>query len=275
MALPRPDGSRDPRIEDPTNLWLVHPAGRLLLPLAVRLGVPANAVSIAGLALGAGAAAAFYRWSDWRFATLGLALCVAWLIADGLDGMIARATGTASELGRFLDGVCDHAVFVLIYVSLAASIGTAEGWILAACAGAAHALQATVYEGERTRFHRRLKGDPGGATAAAGRNPLVRLYDAVAGALDRIAEPFDRALAESDDPAALARAYGRRAAGPMRLMALLSNNMRVVAIYLACLAHDPRLFWWLELIPLSLLALAGVWRHRRREDALIEGRGRR
>jgi hypothetical protein len=109
----------------------------------------------------------------------------------------------------------------------------------------------------------------------AGRNPLVRLYDAVAGALDRVSAPFDRTLADSDDPPALARVYGRRAAGPMRLMALLSNNMRLVAIYLACLAHDPRLFWWLELIPLSLLALAGVWGHRRCEAALTGGSRRR
>lgn len=268
MALPRPDGSRDRRIEDPTNLWLVHPAGRLLLPLAVRLRIPANAVSIAGLTLGAGAAAALQRWSDWRFVALALVLCVAWLIADGLDGMIARATGTASELGRFLDGVCDHAVFVLLYVSLAASLGTAQGWILASCAGAAHAVQATLYEGERTRFHRRIKGDPGGVRPAGGHNFLVRVYDAVAGSLDRLAAPFDAHLRDSADRAALARAYGEAATGPMRLMALLSNNMRVAAICLACLAGDPRLFWWLELGPLTVVAAAGIWLHRRVEARL-------
>jgi CDP-diacylglycerol--serine O-phosphatidyltransferase len=208
----------------------------------VRLGVPANAVSIAGLAFGAAAAVAFHRWSDWRSATLGALLCVAWLIADGLDGMIARATGTASDLGRFLDGVCDHAVFVMLYVSLAASIGTAQAWILATCAGVAHALQATIYEGERTRFHRRIRADPGGGPAVRGRNVLVRTYDAVAGSLDRFAAPFDRLLATTGDPAGL--------------------------------AHDPRLFWWLELVPLSALALAGIWWHRRCEALLVSREAR-
>lgn len=270
LSLPPPDGSRDGRIEDPTNLWIIHPAGRALLARALRAGVSANTVSVTGLVLGVGAAVAFHSWRDWRLATLGFGLCVAWMIADGLDGMIARATGTASDLGRFLDGVCDHAVFVGLYVSLAASIGTPGAWLLAACAGAAHVVQAAVYEGERTRFHRRVRCAAWTPSPAAG-NPLVRAYDAVAGGLDRWCAPFDRSLALAADPARLAIAYGRAAVGPMRLMAVLSNNMRVAAIYLACLAGDPRLFWWWELGPLTVAAAAGVWLHRRAEQRTMAG----
>ena len=125
MTPPPPDQSRDRRIEDLTNLWLVHPAGRRLLPWFVARGISANAVSLGGLVLGALAAAAYSRWDSWPFAVAGLLLSIGWLIADGLDGMIARATGTASALGRALDGLCDHGVFVLIYVVLAWSVGTA------------------------------------------------------------------------------------------------------------------------------------------------------
>lgn len=263
-----PDGSRDHRTDDPTNVWLVHLAGRLLLPMALRLGLSANAVSITGFILGAGAAAAYLRWADWRMATLGFALCVAWLIADGLDGMIARATGTASPLGRFLDGVCDHAVFVLIYVSLAFSVGTGSAWLLAFLAGAAHALQATLYEGERTRFHRRIRGDPGRRPLRP-LNLLARGYDALAGSMDRMAVPFDNLLEHAPDPQRLCELYGRRAAPALRLMALLSNNMRVLIIYVACLGGDPSWFWWLELIPLSAIALAGIFWHRRIEAGFV------
>ncbi len=271
MKLPRPDGSRDPRAEDPTNLRFVHPAGRLLLPLALRWRISANAVSVGGLLLGAGAAWCYARWADWRFASLGLALSVAWLIADGLDGMIARATGTASAVGRFLDGLCDHAVFVLIYVALALSIGTAEGWALAVAGGAAHGLQATLYEGERARFHRRIKGDAGAKRSPPSRNILVRGYDVLAGSLDRMAKPFDRILEAAAQPQRLGELYGRRAAPTLKLMALLSNNVRVIAIYLACLAENPRLFWWLELLPLSMIAVAGIVWHRRIEARLVRG----
>jgi hypothetical protein len=265
--LPPPDGSRDLRTEDPTNPWVVHLAGRMLLPLALRLRIPANAVSVAGFAFGAAAAWAYLDWP--HRGTLGFLLCIAWLIADGLDGMIARATGTAGALGRFLDGVCDHAVFVLLYVALASAFGTVGGWALALSAGAVHAVQSTLYEGERVRFHRRVRGEAAEVVPPS-RNPLLRLYDRVAGSLDRAAAPFDAALAAGSDPLAFGTRYGTKAWRPLRLMALLSNNMRVLLIWLACLAGDPRWFWWVELGPLTLVAVAGILWHRRVERELLQ-----
>ena len=148
--LPPPDGSRDARVEDPTNIWIVHLAGRMLLPLALRARIPANAVSVAGFVVGAGAALAYLGWRDPALATLGLLLSVGWLILDGLDGMIARASGTAGALGRFLDGVCDHGVFLLLYLALGASLNTPEGWITGTAAGLVHGVQANLYESERS-----------------------------------------------------------------------------------------------------------------------------
>lgn len=266
--LPDPDGSRDSRVEDPTNLYLVHLSGRALLPLALRIGLPANLVSLMGLAFGAGAAVAYFRWADWRYACLGLGLCVLWLIADGLDGMIARAAGTASAFGRFLDGVCDHAVFALLYLSLAGSIGTKTAWALAAASGAVHAIQATLYEGERTRFHRRMKGDAGTRAIQLSRNPLVRLYDGVAGSLDRLSAGFDRHMAAAPDPRAFGDAYGKRAVTPLRMMALLSNNMRVLLIFLACLAGRPELFWIAQLTILTMVLVVGIVWLRKVEDQM-------
>jgi len=268
MTVPPPDGSRNRRIEDPTNLWIIHPAGRALLPWAIARGISANMVSVAGLMLGALAAAAYAEWSDWRFAILGLILSTGWLIADGLDGMIARATGTASPLGRALDGLCDHGVFALIYVTLALTVGTAEGWALAIAAGVAHAVQSNLYEGERARYHRRLKALPIAAPYPS-RNPLVRLYDRVAGTLDRVAAPFDAAMATSADAPALAARYGEAAAAPMRLMRLLTANARVAAIFIACLIGNPRIFWWVEIVPMTVILIIGLIWHRSVEARLI------
>ena len=267
--LPDPDGSRDARIEDPTNTYLVHLTGRVLLPLALRVRVSANVVSLTGLALGAGGAAAYFRWSDWRYALVGFGLCLLWLIADGLDGMIARASGTANAFGRFLDGVCDHAVFVLLYLSLAGSIGTRAAWILAVAAGAAHAVQATLYEGERARFHRRMRGDPGSAVAERPGNQLVRLYDGVAGSLDRLAAPFDQRLRAASNCRAFGEAYASRAVAPLQMMALLSNNMRVLIIFLACLAGLPQWFWMMELTLLTAVLLIGTVWLRRIEERMV------
>jgi len=269
MTVPAPDGSRDRRIEDPSNLWLIHPLGRMLLPAALRLGVSANAVSLTGLALGIFAALAYADFERWPMAVLGLLLSLGWLVADGLDGMVARATGTASPLGRVLDGLCDHGVFILIYVALATTWGTAGGWLLAITAGAAHTVQSSLYEGERARFHRRLKGVAHPDAPAAPANPFVRFYDRVAGTPERLARPFERRLAAAPDPLALGRLYGERAVAPMRLLALQTANVRVLAIFVASLLGDPRVFWWFEIVPLSLAAVIGLAWHRRVEQGLV------
>lgn len=265
MTVPPPDGSRDRRIEDPTNLWVIHPAGRALLPVALRFRVSANAVSVAGLVLGACAAASYASWHSRWAVLLGVLLSAGWLIADGLDGMIARATRTASPVGRMLDGLCDHGVFLLLYVVLAASVGTWDAWLLSALAGTAHAVQSSLYEGERTRFHRRIKGIAVPPAAPAS-NPLVRLYDRVAGLPDRLSRPFEKALAT--DPAVLATVYGEQAAPVLKAMSLLTANVRVWAIAIACLMGDPRAFWWFEIVPLTLVAVITIVRHRQVERAL-------
>ena len=265
MTVPPPDGSRDRRIEDLSNLYLIHPAAAALLPRALAWRVSANAVSVAGLVLGVGAAACYASWSAPAFALFGLLLSAGWLIADGLDGMVARATGTASRLGRILDGVVDHGVFILIYCAIATSIGTASAWALAIAAGAAHAVQSMLYEGERARFHRRLKLLP-----PPPREARVPIYDDVARSLDAAARRFDVLLATAGDRHALALAYGERAVAPMRAMALESANVRVLAIFAACIAADPALFWWFELVPLSAVLLVTVLWHRSVEARLAD-----
>jgi phosphatidylglycerophosphate synthase len=271
MTVLPPDGSRDRRIEDPTNLWLIHPAARALLPYALRAGVSANAVSFAGLAVGIAAAVCYAHWQNRWAVLLGLVLSAAWLVFDGLDGMVARATATASPFGRFLDGMVDHGVFILIYVTLAGTIGTAEGWALAIIAGAAHVIQSMFYEGERARFHRRARGvaDLSGVAPTTGVNRLVRGYDRLATWPDRLAAPFERMLAHRGDPQVVGQAYARAAVPVMRLQSLLSANVRVWMIALACLLGNPRLFWWAEIVPLSLIALLGLRLHRRLERGFV------
>lgn len=271
MTRHPPDNSRDRRIEDRTNLWLIHPAARALLPIALRYGIPANAVSGAGLVIGAGAAIAFGHAAGFGMAALGLALAACWLIADGLDGMVARATGTASPLGRLLDGLCDHGVFALIYIALAASIGTAEAWALGISAGVFHAFQSNLYEAERARFHRRLKGDAGEVAPTRTASLAEALYDSVTRGFDRLADRLDGAMRASDQPRLLGGAYGERAVPAMRLLALLTANTRVIVIFLACLAGDARLFWWVEIVPMTIIAIVGMFWLRRVETTLVRG----
>ena len=51
----------------------------------------------------------------------------------------------------------------------------------------------------------------------------------------------------------------------MKFLSLLSTNVRVIALYLACVAGDPVYFWWFEIIGLSAVAFSGILWHRRAE----------
>lgn len=265
------DNSRDRRIEDPTNSLLFDPIARRVLPLALRWRVSANAVTFGGLAIGTLAAAAYLRWIHPAWAVLGLALSLAWLVADSLDGMVARVTGTTSDWGRELDGLCDHAVFVLLYIAFAWSVGTTEGYLLAFAASVAHVVQANLYEVLRARFHRRLRNEPL-APRRASPNPFARFYDRVAASFDRIS-PLDRVIAREGARPLLNARYVDAAIAPMRMMIPLSQNVRILAIYAACLVGSPKIFWWLEIAPLSALAVAGVvWLHHIETDIVLDPR---
>jgi phosphatidylglycerophosphate synthase len=80
-------------------------AGRLL----ARRGVPADAVTVAGFAIGLAAvpllAAELYGWA--------LAAILANRVADGLDGAIARQRGP-TDLGGYLDIVCDFILYAAV-----------------------------------------------------------------------------------------------------------------------------------------------------------------
>ena len=84
------------------------PLDRLSAPLAAH-GVSANAITVAGFAVGLGAAAAI----AWQAYLLGLALLLVNRLCDGLDGAVARRRGL-TDLGGFLDIVLDFLIYAAV-----------------------------------------------------------------------------------------------------------------------------------------------------------------
>lgn len=80
-----------------------------------RLRISADHLTFAGIVFGALAAVAF---AEGRLPLGGLFLILAG-IADMLDGALARASGSASRFGSFIDSVADRATDVLILGGLA------------------------------------------------------------------------------------------------------------------------------------------------------------
>ncbi len=90
-----------------------------MAPLADAVGRLAspNALSVAAFALGLSCAAAAY-------AGLVLPSLALWLlnrVVDGLDGLVARRSGRASDRGAYLDIVLDFVVYAALPLSLAFS----------------------------------------------------------------------------------------------------------------------------------------------------------
>jgi CDP-diacylglycerol--glycerol-3-phosphate 3-phosphatidyltransferase len=115
----------------------MHAVYRALVPLGrglVRLGVSANAVSLAAVVIACVASVAF------ALGHFGVAAAIASIasLADGLDGLVARLSGSKSRLGQILDTTIDRyvdamflggiAIFVresvpLLAITLAALLG--------------------------------------------------------------------------------------------------------------------------------------------------------
>jgi phosphatidylglycerophosphate synthase len=89
------------------------PLDRLSAPLVAR-GISANAVTVAGFALGLGAAAAIAKGAY----LLGLVLLLLNRLCDGLDGAVARRRGL-TDLGGFLDIVLDFLIYAAVPLAFA------------------------------------------------------------------------------------------------------------------------------------------------------------
>lgn len=263
------DIARPSQIEPITNRYGVHALARLMLPIAIRLRIHPNTVTLTGLFLGLCAAAAYLHWRDWRMATLGFLFMIGWHVMDGLDGKLARATGKTSAFGRLLDGIADYSCFVAVYVALAVTQDNPWLALLAAIvSGAVHALQSQFYEGERATWIRRSAGAFTAIARSEAGGAVERLYNRLERALGNQARPFDALLREAAPDARhrMLAIWQPRSSAVLHLMGPLSANGRTIAIWVAAMIGNPWLFWLWEIVPLSLLALVAARRLRQSED---------
>lgn len=288
----QPDAvKRTGEIEEPTNRYFIHPMSRALVTRLARWGVSPNAVSLAGLALGAAAAAAYAQYERWPFVALAFVLMIGWHVMDGADGQLARLTGRTSQLGQMLDGFCDHGTFLLVYLSLAAAAAHDLGawvWGAAVAAGASHAVQASVYEAQRfaydlwvqgrssariptpDEFRPQLAGKRGMAWVLA---RLYLLYLVVQHRTGASATALRARLdATSALPGGAARvrdAYRDANRSGLRRWNLLCSNYRTVAIALACLLGSPVYFFAFDAVVLNVVFLALLAMQRRHDRDLL------
>ncbi len=284
---------RTAEIEDVTNLLVVHPIANRLVPVLARLGIPPNAVSVAGMAFGIAAGLAYLRYDDVRYAAAGFVLMVAWHVMDGADGQLARLTHAQSETGKILDGLCDYVTFAAVYLALAWRLGRHDGlvWPVAITAGLCHAVQSAAYEAQRQEYDglawgrmarrtSRLVGAPaiprrGWALRLPGLLHLLYLRVQRSATGPDLDHQTLRRLIEArpERTATLRRRYRETFARPIRRWSVLSANTRTIGIFVCALLKMPLLYFVFEIVGFSLILVILTARQRVRLAAFVRGLG--
>ncbi len=116
------------------STFVVRRLSRRLTPIALRLGLRPNQITVASLGIGLAAAVAFSTGARVGLVAGALLLQLS-LVVDCVDGEVARYTRGFSALGAWLDASTDRVKEYACYAGLAfgaAELGPVDPWLLAA-----------------------------------------------------------------------------------------------------------------------------------------------
>ncbi len=275
----RPQRPRE--LQDPLNHYLYHPLAWQLARGLAHTPITPNMVSVFGglMVVAAGIAYANLAWPVG--AALGMALHMGWHVVDGADGDLARLTGRSSPIGEMVDGICDYASHIVLYLILGAILAGqagffsgSTGWILLFAAGISHAVQSNHVEVQRRQYQWWVYGTPwlrhshGKSGSATSRSPFgvfVSAYLNAASGMTPHALRIDAAVdAAKDDPARLAAiAKAVRAEAPPLLFVckVLGPNPRAIVLGLSMFAGTPLYYLIYQAVVLNLLLVVSVLMH--------------
>jgi phosphatidylglycerophosphate synthase len=289
-AKPEAYAGRRAELEDPLNRYVYHPLAFRLARLLQPTGLSPNAVSV----LSGGmicVAAVLYTGVAWPIGALaGFACHLAWHVADGADGDLARLTGRASPIGEFVDGAADYLGHIVMYLLLGAMLDGAFGgwvWTLVVAAGLSRIAQANHAETKRRQYLWRVYGVAWlGSQREAGRRvfaghgwlsrgaaAMVRAYLALGGWMAPCSAPLDRLIATfagDEGRQAEARRYIRQASrGSLFLQKLLGSNPRTILLGLTMLAGVPLWYFLVEVVVLNAVLVVSIVHQNTAERRLL------
>jgi hypothetical protein len=180
-----------------------------------------------------------------------------------------------------IDGLCDHASQILIYIALGIVLGRAIGAWAAAIAFAAalsHTIQANAYETGRKTYRHWVYGAawmrqrPDFSRSWAGF--ANRAYLGAARAFSPGEQGVEAAMARvgADDAATLDAArqlYRAKQVALVKRSGLLGSTGRSLAVFASLLVGSPLWFFLYELVVLNFALLVFVvWRRRANSDVV-------
>ena len=287
--------------EEWLDIWFTRPIGLAIAMVCGRLGITPNAITLAGIAIGA-AGGWMFRYSDLTSNIAAVVLLMVANFCDSADGQLARLTDQKSVLGRLLDGFASDVWFFFVYTSIVYRLWHEPmplagiewqwwGFLLCAVAGfICHATQCALADYYRNIHLWFLKGDSGSELNSYASEQ--RTYDELAKngwSFERLYHYFYKGYCKKQERLtprfqAFFAAYKsrtgqgaqQRAAVGAQLLAgsrplmpmtnILTHNTRATALYIAALINMPWLYPLFEITVLQPL----YWYMRSRHEHLCE-----
>ena len=290
-------------LEGIVDLYFYRKIGFLLAQFFAGLKMRPTAVTLLGGVFGI-AAGHLYYYRDLRVNMLGMVLHVIANALDNADGQLARLLNQQSRIGRLLDGVVDHVIWLSIYFHLAlryvAHGGSSWIWLLAAMAALSHALQAATADYCRNGYlyfvNGRSRADwhsssilsndyrQHGWSTAPWNKIFAWLYlnftrqqELLSPNLRRLQSTAERNFA-TGIPAWLQSRYRDSARPMLKGWGLLMTNARMFFLFLFVAVDWPVWYFWLELSVFNLLLVYLIGRQEKMSRSflgLVTGQGQK
>jgi hypothetical protein len=274
-----------------TEEWLdIHfyrPVGYQWALFFHKLGVTPNAITVASIFLGVGAAVCF-AYPDWKVNLVGIFLLIWANSYDSADGQLARMTNQKSELGRILDGVCGDIWFVAIYTAICMRLTPEWGiyiWLLGAVTGFFHSKQAAMADYYRNIHLLFLKGKAGSELAHAvsvrelyhsisfRKEPIRKVfqwfYKNYTANQEQLSPRFQKFYAVVQQkygdsiPDVLRAEFRKRSKPLMKYTNILTFNTRSLVLFISLLINEPWIYFTFELTVLNMLFVYMIYSHEK------------
>ena len=259
-------------------------------------GVTPAAVSVLGGICGV-IAGHLYFYRDLRLNICGMCLHVVANAFDNADGQLARLTNQQSRMGRVIDSLADHIIWLSIYVHLGLRClfegsSLAAAGLLALAAGLSHACQGAAADYHRSVYLYFVRGRSQ-ADLDSSRDLrmefrrlrwrdkpwhklLLALYlnftsqqELLAPGLRRLHLAIERIFPDAI-PLWLQNRYRELAQPTLAWWRLLMTNIRMLLLFVLLLVRRPIGYLWLELSLFNFFLVYLLWQQENVARSLLQ-----
>lgn len=252
--------------DEPINTYLIRPVAGILVRALYGTPVTPNQVTVAAILIGLGSAVLYRYAGPGPAVAAGLCLTLKDIV-DSADGQLARARGTSSRAGRFLDSIGDLIVNLSVFSAIGASLFELTGdvqWIVLSALGFAgttlrisyHVFYHTSYLHLQSLYGvNRLSEEvrPEDREQSTVTLRLQWMFQALYGWQDRWMAAIDRWSLRGKplDAASAHRWYGDRTG--LRFTGVMGLGTELFLLTLFSLAGWTRWYLWVNVVGLNIL----------------------